>query len=339
MIYTCLNNWIGLQDCNDSSSDSGVLINDLPGMELLRIVDVTNDDDPTPSEIFNKIRNNALRRLSVDITAEFSKRYRLKTIHQSLDVGRIIDTTSTTAQGAEYRGIIYELNTAESYYTNSNLKLINIQTLSFYSPIATTLDFKVFDLDLNSELFTSSESVVIGWNVVKVNQSFDARRILVAYDSTSIDSVKLDVSRIPNYYCDGQLHGASSDISDPYTVTKGSNSFGLSAVISEHCTYERLVCNNKDNFTTPYLYLLGMSAIDEALTTTSLNMTSTTDRGIMQELKLKFQLDYSGGTTGNDTVAVKVDGALEQSIDGVNLNQNDGCLECGSELRTNYATV
>ena len=54
--------------------------------------------------VWDDVQERAVRRLKTDVNAEFKKRYKLKNITQSIDLERDIDTTSTTAAGAFYRG-------------------------------------------------------------------------------------------------------------------------------------------------------------------------------------------------------------------------------------------
>lgn len=340
MIYTCLNNWIGVNDGSSNTSDSGVYINDLSGVELLRLNQLINDDDSDYSSIWEKVRDSALRKFSSDVTAEFSKRYKLKSINQSLDFGRIVDTSTTTASGAFYRGFIKELNDSSANYTESNLKLLSIGTVKIYMSSAESTTVKVFDLDTKEELYTTSVTGVIGWNTVKINQQFDSYRVFVCYDSTNITSVKLDVSQLSTIcVCDGNIRGASATIADPYTVTKGNDSFGLSAVISEQCSFQKLICNNKYNFTTPLLYLMGIALCNEALFSDTISPITTSDRPRVLEFKTRLELDYYGGQRGDEGNAMKVKGALETAIEGVNLNLDDECLECNATMNSTYAKV
>lgn len=339
-MLTCLNNWIGMQQCEDSSSDSGVFINDLPGLESSRFADLTNEDDVSVDLIWAKIKANGLRRFYTDVTAEFAKRYRLKSIVRSLDLGRIIDTSSTTAAGANYRGMVYELNLEHAIFTQSHLKMISVQSVDIYLSNDANTTVKVFDLDTREELYSLAVTGVAGWNRVSVKTTFDAYRIFICYDATNVTGVKLDVSKLSQCYeCQGVLRGASSTIADPYTVTKGDNSFGMSAVISEVCSFNKIICNNKEIFTSSLLYAFGIAFIDEVMGNTSINRTTTADRESLKELRMDFMLKYMGGSTGTDALMLRIPSELKQVIAGINLQERDICLECNSEISTTYAKV
>lgn len=337
-MLSCLDTWIGQSD--DSTSDSGVYINDLPGLELKRFVNLLNEDDTTIDLIWAKIKANALRRFYTDVNAGLAKRYRIKTVSKSIDLGRVIDTSQTTASGTNYQGIVYELNQSGALYTPSNLKMISVQSVKIYLSSAVNTTVKVFDLDTMEQLYTSSVTGVQGWNTVNVNTQFDAYRVFICYDATTVTAVKLDVSGLSECYnCQGVLKGASSTIADPYTVTKGGNSFGLSVVLSENCSFNKLICNNKVNFTSSLLYCLGIAFIDEVMGSSSLNRTTLSDREQLKELKNDFMLKYTGGETGTDRLMMSVPSELKQAIEGINLMEDDSCLECNSLVSSTYAIV
>jgi len=342
MGFTCLEDWIGVRGCNGNVSDSGVYLNDLPGIELRNIDEVANEEQVNFSGVWSEVQARALNRFSTDVIAGFSKKYRLKMLTKGIQIGKDYDNTTPTAAGAQYRGFIIELNTEDAQLVYSNLQVIYIQKLQLWLPGALNTTFKIFDLDLGTELFTSSVTGSAGWNEVNVNEIFTAQRIFCCYDATTIASAEIDLNlfntccSVPNYNYfwnyGGRLRGAYSAIATPTTITIGENSFGFSGVFSIQCKYDNLVCNNRELFTQPLLYCLGVEFMTEVIYSPRMNRWTTTDLKKAKMLRQEYEAKYKGGKITDGEVEMNFAGELQVVLDSVQLNLTDGCLECNQQI-------
>lgn len=343
MALSCLEDWIGVRGCNGNTSESGVYLNDLPGIELRIIDEVANEEDVNFAGVWAKVQINGLNRFSTDVIAAFSKKYRIKTLIQGIQIGKDITTSSTTAAAAQYRGFILELNNADDHYVMSNLQVIYLQKLSLYLPSALNTTLKVFDLDLGIELFTSSLTGASGWNEINVNTTFTARRVFCCYNSTGIASTLLDLTYVGSHdcfcNCGVTIDGAYAATGTPTTITEGNNSFGLSGVFSVQCKYDNLVCNNRELFTQPLLYALGIAFLDEAIYSPRLNRWTTTDARKMKLLRQEYEAKYKGGTITDADISMTYPGELTTAIDGITLDLKDCCLECNQQIMFKDAHV
>lgn len=318
-------------------------------MELNLLDSIANDEQVNYVGVWADIQDTAARRFRNDVIAEFNRKYKIKNLTQSIDIEKKIDTATTTAAAAQYRGFIVELNDATDLYVNSNLQTIYIQYLYLYlsAPVNTTV--RVFDLDEEVQLSSFAVTGAAGWNTVNVLTNYGKRRLFIAYDSTAITSVTQNISDLENavncdscgsdYYlwydtfcnnCGFKIQAASAAIADPYTVTEGDNTFGLSGVFSIGCTYENIICNNLRLFENAWMFVLGSTVMDYKLYTTRLNEFTAFDRNKAADLKKLFEAQYRGGMDAND---IKYSGELYNAIDGINLNLNDCCLECNQSIR------
>jgi hypothetical protein len=344
----CLLDFIGIKDCTIATvPESGIYINDLPGIEIQNIDQIANAEQSTFVGVWTEIQKRALRRFKTDVIAEFGKRYKLRQVQQTVDLGKVIDTTSTTVAAVEWRGFTLELNDEDERWVNSNMQTISIQQLYLYLPGAVNTTIKVFDLDLGDELYTYALTGALGWNTIKVGQMFTASRIYVCYDATAINSVELDITDMPldsNSYCSNGYWFTHWNCSDSYTklkgakttktatvtsVTEGDNTFGLSGVFSVKCTFDNVICNNKEHFAEALLHCLGSELMTERINSSRINRWTTVDKPKAQELRKYFEARYKGGTYDEITY----EGELAIAVCGIDLNTNDKCLQCDNLFR------
>lgn len=342
----CLTDFIGLNNCSIlTTPESGLYLNDLPGVEIQNIDQIANAEQSTFVGVWNEIQKRALNRFKTDLINEFGKRYRLKQVQQLVNIGKVIDTTEVTASAAQYRGFTVELNQANDTHVNSNMQSIFVQALYLYLPAAVNPTIKIFDLDLGTELYTYSLTGAIGWNTITVGQYFEATRIFVCYNATAVNSVKLDITKMyldNNCYFDNWLYtywhccsgltklkGATAATATPTTTTQGQSTFGMSGIFSIRCTFNNVVCYNKEHFGEALLYCLGSELMTERINSSRINRWTTVDKPKATELRKYFEARYKGGVYDD----IAYDGELTTAVFGIDLNKRDVCIQCNSDFQ------
>jgi hypothetical protein len=335
MITNCLLDYVGITGCSPTAPPSDRYLNEMAGIELRKMDEIASEEQQNYIGVWNDIQKRALKRFQMDVRVAFLKKYKLKGVAQSINIGQIIDADETSPSAAKYRGFKIELNDANDEVVYSVLQAINVQTLKLYVKSGTpTFNVKVFDLDTGVEIYTKEVVVTsVGWQNIEVNTHFMSRRIFVCYDSTLIEAVDLDIKdhQIDNCFnCQAKVRGGSSDISTPTTVNEDVwNTFGLSGVFSVDCVWDTLVCNNKDSFVLPLMYLLAIEFVTEWLNTPRINEWS-----LISEDKAKWLLSYySALYKGGVFEDVEYDSALMDSIDQFNVDEMDCCVECSGDIR------
>jgi hypothetical protein len=334
MSLNCLVDHIGIEGCGGDVPVSGLYINRLPGIELKALDKIASQDQANFQGVWEDIQERSVRRFRNEAIKMFKKRYKLKTITQSVDVERKIDTATTTASATEYRGYTLELNRENDEYVASNLQSQYIQTLPIYLSGAVNTTVKIYDLDTETQLFSLAVTGVQGWNIVRIDETFTARRIYVAYDATTVTSVEQDITKLRQavlYGNDGnsclcysysnlniEIRGASSMIADKFNITYGNDTFGLSGLFSVLCSFDALICNNLQVFETPLWYLEAAEFCFERQFTSRLNEYTAFDKSKAKELREEYEKRF-------------ID-ELETVIDGINLDLKDSCLECNEQF-------
>lgn len=330
----CLLDYIGLQGCSQTVPDSGLFVNDLAGIQLRQVDEIADEDQQNFTGVFAKVQARSLKIFEKDVKHAFRQKHALKGLTQSINIGKLVDTSITKAASSEYRGLAIELNEANDDVVCSNLQLIFIQTINIFVPGAETFNVKIFDLDSEEELFTKSVTTTTsGFTSINVNDSFlSSRRISVVYDCSSINSVKLDIADHElNCFqrCKSRVRGVISTVADPANVTFDTNNTqGLSVIFSIQCKYDVVVCNNKDIFAQALLYLLGSQLMFEQM-----NSSRTTRWTMLENKQAKFlhgyyKAMYMGGVFNEETFH----GELERSVEMITLDQFDCCVECSGPL-------
>ncbi|PCJ57924.1 MAG: hypothetical protein COA65_08675 [Rhodospirillaceae bacterium] len=351
MSLNCLKSHILVQGCTTTTPNSGIFINQLPGIELEMIDKIADEQQVDFNGVYDDIEERAVRRLKTDINAEFKKKYKLKNITQSIDLEREVDSTTTTAAAAQFRGFTLELDRTDNNFAYSNLETIHIQTLSLFFTSLNSTTIRIFDIVTGTELFNQAVAAPAstGFTTIDIYQTFSERRIFVAYDATNLAGVNFDVVDLRNainrsqdgctvacFSCgtnkNAELRAGSATIATTITesdITFGDDLFGLSGIWSVTCSFDSFVCNNKEPFTTSLWYLLGIELMNERLYTSRLNEFTAFDRNKAKELRNMYEVKYRGGKIDE----IEHEGELFLAVAGVNLNLNDYCLECYDHVR------
>ena len=327
MSYTnnCLQDLIGLEGCGTAVPDSGLYVNQLPGISLKSVDKTADSEQVNYAGVWSDVQIRASKRFFSDLRAELSKRFKIKSITSAVDIVDRVDTTITTALAAKYRGLFVDLDGfQDNGYAVSNFQQINVQQIRIYLSVASNPVVKIFNGITGAQLYTHTVTGgAIGWNDIDVYEKFTARKIFIAYDSTLITSVNLPITETGccNANCDSLIYGGESAIATTVkesAITKGNDSFGLSVCYDVQCTYDAFVCCHKEIFVNALWYLLGSQLLFELQYSPRINFYTTINAQKARELRTEFEAIYKD--------------ELMQAVSGVNLNTGDCCIECNDQV-------
>lgn len=320
----CLIDFIGLEGCGTAVPDSGLHVNSLPGISLKSVDDTADQEQVTFASVWADVQLRATRRFFTDLRTELSRRFKIKSASQLVDIGEVLGST-TTAASAKYRGLFIDLDGFTSTsYVQSNFQQINISTIRIYLLAAVNPVVKIFDAITGTQLFTHTMTGgAIGWNTIDVYEKFTARKVFIAYDSTLAIGSNLNIENTGccNDECGSIIYGGESSIASTVkeaSITKGNDSFGLSVCYDIQCTYDAFVCCHKELFANPLWYLLGSQLLFELQYSNRINYYTTINAQKAKELRAEFELIYKD--------------ELTQVVSGLNMNTLDCCLECNDQV-------
>ena len=316
----CLIDYIGLRGCGSSEPESGLFINELYGVQFESIQKIANSEQKTFQGVWDDVQIRSIHKLSTAVTNYFRSKYQIKKIADTFNLGKILETT-TTSQANELRGFYIETE------NNSNFTNIYVQSLTLYLAAPANTTIKIYDTQTGTELYTKSVTGVAGWNDIKVNKTFRAENVFIGYNSTTITSTNMKIDEIVRgtfecfcndwFGCQAKVRGGTL-VSPFKDVEEEDNTFGLSGVFGVRCSYDNLVCDNKDIFKVALWYLLGHELMNERIYTPRLNKFTTIDLDKAKSLRDEFKNEYEK--------------ELSNAIEGIHLNTNDCCLICDAQI-------
>ena len=118
--------------------------------------------------------------------------------------------------------------------------------------------------------------------------------------------------------CTGEIKGIEfPDLADLSSFTTGDDTFGLSAIYSLTCSYEHLICENRNVLKTAYWYLLGLELIIERIYSSRMNW---------------WKINKTENESLVELFTARADEAIQQAVDGINLDMKDVCLSCDNNI-------
>jgi len=333
----CLRGYIGLKGCGEVTPPaSGLYINSLPFINSVQLSNLIDSDKDGIQNVYNDIETRALLRFTDDIEAEFAKSFQLNNTLESINLTRKLDsTTFNPDDGVKWKGFTVDLRPYnDAMYQYSALSLISIQSLSFYAnlnDVALTNEVAIFDLTSGEKLFSKIITIAEGWNLIDVYQSFSndmmdrSRLLFCAIDTTSITfaSSTIDPFLSNQYYGTLRINGATA-VDDTLAILQTTQLHGFSGIVSQNCSFEAVVCQNKASFKRTLLYCYGYEYLQEALNSDVLSSTTTSMAQSNEKLLPEVLADYKA--------------ALMNAVAGFNLDTSDMCITCNERFQLKEIT-
>jgi hypothetical protein len=318
----CLTDYIGLRGCTSTTPPSGLYVNDLPGISLKQIVSLTNEEEKTYQELWDMIQRRAQNRFSLDVREQMSKSYKIKSINQGINVNGYSAGTGTIPAFALY-GFTIEYDTMDTGNVPSPLTYIHLQQINFYSQVSGPYTLMFLDIDAKTQVYYQTVQLAIGLNVIEVNQTFtNVGRLFVGISLDTVDDYT-SIKAPSDYWtgcCGALVRGASFN---NVAFSFSNELYGFSPIFTIGCSWDGLICQNKNIFSRALWYLLGIEVLTEVIYSTKLNQFTTVNLQKANDLRTEYQVEYMK--------------ALDQICAGMNLDC-DCCLECSGSVQLRETT-
>lgn len=314
----CLIDTIGLTGCGASSPVSGLFINSLPGISLKSIESIADSEQQTYAGVWSDVQTRAAKRFKVAVTAALGKRYKMGALSASMKYKGDADTSSTTAGAAGYRGLSFDLDYPfdGTAVKRSALQNHYIQEAYYYhTGVGATVTIVVKDKDTLTTLYTTTLAATAGWNTKSINQSFTARRIFLAVECTTVTTTRTDLPNSANWKHECGVWVQGETLTGSTFTNTNQNTHGIGVLYSVRCSFDNVVCNNAELFYLPWWYCLGSELTLERKFTDRANKW-TLNKAEADELKAFYDVEFEK--------------SLAQVVDGINLDCDDVCIDCGS---------
>lgn len=331
----CLENYIGIRGCGQAEPESGLYVDQLAGISLKLIDNLANSEQLTFQGVWSDVQTRALRQFTTLVIAHFKTKYRLKRLVDEFVVGD--DASYDLLDPAnEYRGVTINLKPNQAYPTATPaisplIKMCMAEIEFFATDDVADVEFLIAtENNINDVLWSEVIDLKFGWNKIKAHFCMPAfmvtQQMIIAADCNGMATINTFIGNgtssqnggcceccIDNC-CSAVIKGGIYNLDDQELTYYTDNSFGFRLVASLQCSYEGLVCANKEIFATALWYLLGKELMFERMHSDRLNKWTTIDRSRAKELHDMYQETFQR--------------EMDIVIDGIDLFDNGCCLEC-----------
>lgn len=325
----CLRDYVGLRWCaNQTTPPSGLWLNSFAGVSFKQMQSVADEEQKTFSQVWSDIQDRATLTFQTHLTAQFAKRYKLLNPKKSYNLSKVLGTTTYTSGTLTRSGFTVRMYRDFTDYPDSLLSAIHCQQLMYYAAsgdAGETTTVQIFDIVSGEVLFSDTVTLVAGWNTINVNQSFtnnfsdNSLTLFCCIDSSGLTTTEQSIAitwdlndNALNF--NGATSTVTTDILDA-DVTESGNSYGLTGIFSSICTYDAIVCQNKELFKAAWAYNLIVETMDEILYTNRLNAYTM---NIGRDRAAAIKEEYIN----------KRNESLLNTCESINLDLADNCLEC-----------
>lgn len=272
----CLQGLIGLRDvCVPKDSTNCVWIDEI-GINRHTIEQVLTKNYSSVSDFFDKQYNNAIKEVSNVIHTQFSSKYIINSLIESMRLGFANDNKIVKTSNSKLSGIQLSFLNANSFVD------LYISELSLFTDFTGTVTIKVYDLLTSKQISSFNINTVAGeQSYIHPNKIFKSNRkklnLFICYDTTGINSYTTviknglccGINHCSNQYLEASGNYSDTDLFIDRDVKQATHTFGMSLVYSLQCNHTDWVCASKNILALPIAYKLAANICKYGLTAAS----------------------------------------------------------------------
>jgi hypothetical protein len=338
----CLIDYIGIDWCGATTTPpSGIYVNSLAGVSFNQLQHLADSEQKTFTGVWDHIQQRAARRMSWAVNAAMNSRMGLFNIKHSYNLKKTLETTAAAVSTKLTSGILVQI-AGENDIIESNLASIHIQSLQFYcnsADNATSKVFSVIDTTTGSVLWSKSVTLATGWNNINVEQTFTSDysdnplSLYIAFQSNgmTLSSKTVNEQLIGDCslkICSGTTTVAYNSGVTLDEITQGTNTSGLSAIMSVVCKWDAMVCANRKLFENAWLHCLGVEIANETMMSERENKYT-----LIRRQDAKDMLDKNNV---NSYLSI-FESEVKRVCDGIYIDESDACVVCNEVYQVKEA--
>lgn len=338
----CLTNYIGIRHCSQEEPESGLYINNLPGMSTELVDKIANSEQITFLGVWEDVQKRAIGRFVQDFQMylfDIAKTGFNKTIYhtQKLTKPRNYEVLNEIS---EYRGIYVYLPISRFV----KFDLSSIQIYVHEVPVSPIVTVKIFDLQ-NEVLLDSKEiTLVKGVNNIEFLTEFsintNAIELFIGIEGSfktveTLDELYGWYDQECAYYPTWQGLGYDTQavliparMGMGETPTYASVGFpgvgqGISIDAQVTCSIEQFLCENRKHLKTAFLYLLGSEMLFQKISSnigSRVNYFTNGNLEQTQNTRDLFEKEY-----------VK---AMKNAVRSLNISDSGVCFACNENAQS-----
>ncbi len=333
----CLRDYIGVKGCDSIAPESGLYVNQLAGVSLKSIEQMSNEDQLTFAGVWDDVQTRSVALFRTAVQSQLSHNYRLNRLVDTFHAGETFDPLKTLAPSGAIRGFQIEINPNDSYPNISPLLSLYMSSLQWYAVGAGTYEFSIYNGDDNTQLKNWTVNCLEGWNTILNEYSTPiatvVQKVIVVLEDVTVTTIETTLGN-GSGSASGGCCGCCSDCCDAlvkgYTddgtvETQANNIHGFRVHVSQHCSFDGLICTNKDLFSTSWWFMLGKELMMERLFSERINKFTTIDRPKADALLEYYEEQY------------KVE--LSSVLKNVSLDDSGCCVECDPKVAQKWTQL
>lgn len=258
MTCECLKGLVLLRSICDTREGCQVYLDDLPNIGYEAFANWTNSEKRTVSELYTSVEQMAISSLSNRIKRELTKKLGKLKSNDTIVSGHFLAPAETIANANQFCGKF--IRTGQSRGLE-----VRVDSVKLYSATSVSSAIYIYDMDTHKLLATKSFTNQSGIFTVPVNETYRSDRgIFIAYDQRAVTSYKAkeyngcgcNSSRCfecancgDTCFCvsiPAAFNPASTSLPLTSDCLCSSNFCGLIATYSIRCSFEQMLCDNKD---------------------------------------------------------------------------------------------
>jgi hypothetical protein len=305
---SCQDDYITLN--RDTTSRSGLYGSDLPGVEIALLEGLVKDEQNHYLELWDMIYSRSWSNLVSDVTAALQKKFHVNRKLVSKETSKFTDEVNATSGLA---GVTIEFTLPK--YARLHVVSVGVNSEQAYTSPGITI--YIYENDADGDLLYSKSAVLAaGKNTVNIDQTFEADKLFIVYQSEDFD-LKTTENK---YYNSGYINFSKgscqwSCLGGVAGVTQ-HNGGGLNVKYNIECSIEKYVCENINFFAKALWYRIGLELTAERRFGNRLNEFTTMTVERAEELQGFFQAQYQQ--------------ALDNSTKSVNITEDPFCFNCNN---------
>lgn len=319
-MISCLSNYIGIRNvAGYQNPESGVFINNLPGISTDILEDISQDDEYTIQMAWEGILDRAILRFESDVNTWASK-YFLNYSLSGQNITGHYDDNEAIATSNNYNGWYFDLL---SYSPNLAL---NINSVELYTANSVSSSIRIYNATTGKLLdeiqFTSVAEEINVIYIAKEYPLWKYPNLFICYDENMIQTIETDDLFIGQFdFLSRRKVGTGTAPTKANLIA--ADDTGLILNYSLNCSIDNFICHRRDFFKEPFWYLLGVEFCNERIYSDRINRYTLLNQDEADKLRNQLEAAYTD----------KMNGKLK----GLKMTENDDCFVCNKAV--NYRTL
>lgn len=276
---------IGIRDyINCTEPESGLWINDLPGVSLKIASKVANEEVHTGAELLKTCIGRAVKKVFDDFDSEITPYFNINTIVQTREVNDYRDA-SVLATSNNNRGLTLKR-------WRSELALIYVEEFYIKSNTTKTKDVLIYDGDDLALTIKDVDFTAGKIKTVRVDRKFKNETVKILMDNSDVEVYSTSIYNYGYSTCE-PCNGEQGFIVKGWTGSEeDSNIYGIGVKASVRCYNENIMCAILPKLYYVIWYASGVEFMKEKIYSDRLNSVTMFTKDKAKELLEEYQIEY-----------------------------------------------